>query len=313
MAARKDYYAALDVGKSASDDEIKRAYRKLARKWHPDVNPNDAAAEDRFKEISEAYHVLGDEKRRKQYDQVGPEAFAQEFDLSDFGDQFGSFFRGGVNMGGQGRSRQGDFGMFEEILGGLGGANFGGARQHRPGPTAGRDVRVPLLLTFVESVQGIDRTVAYRHGTGTARTRVRIPPGVQSGATIKVRGEGEPSPGGGPAGDLLLNVSVQQHPHLTRHGKDLRADVPITMYDAVLGGKVSVPTVDGNATINLPQGTRGGQVFRLRGKGVVKAGGKAGDLLARMVIQAPTEIDAELLAIMERFRADHPYDPADED
>jgi len=183
MAARTDYYATLGVGKDASASEIKRAYRKLARKWHPDVNSGDAAAEDRFKEISEAYHVLGDEKRRKQYDRVGPEAFAQEFDLSDFGDQFGSFFRGGFSPGGQGRGRGADFSMFEEILGG-----FGGARGQPPRSTAGRDVRVPLQLTFVDAVRGTDRTVAYRHGGGTARTRVRVPAGVKDGTTIKVRG-----------------------------------------------------------------------------------------------------------------------------
>jgi len=127
MAARKDYYATLEVAKGSGADEIKRAYRKLARKWHPDVNPGDTAAEERFKEISEAYHVIGDEKRRKQYDQVGPEAFAQEFDMSDFGSQFGSFFRSGFGGGAQPRGGA-DFGMFEEVLGG----GFGQARASRP-------------------------------------------------------------------------------------------------------------------------------------------------------------------------------------
>jgi len=313
MAARKDYYAALGVGKDAGPDEIKRAYRKLARKWHPDVNPGDAMAEDRFKEISEAYHVLGDEKRHQEYDRVGPEAFAQDFDLSDFGDQFGSFFRGGFRRGGPRRGRTVDFGMFEEILGGLGGARFGGARPQPPRPAPGRDIRVPLQLSFVDAVRGVDRTVAYRHGGGTTRSRVRIPAGVKEGTTIKVRGEGEPSTSGGPAGDLLLDVSVRPHPHLQRAGDDLRTDVPVTVYEAILGGKVRVPTLDGTATINLPQGTRAGQVFRLRGKGVANADGATGDLLARVVIQVPENIDDDMIALMEQFRSEHPYDPRADD
>lgn len=308
MAARKDYYAALGVGEDASAEAIKRAYRKLARKWHPDVNPGDAEAEERFKEISEAYHVLGDEKRHKEYDRVGPEAFAQEFDLSDFGDQFGSFFRGGFRPAGQGRARSADFGMFEEILGG-----FGGQRRQPPRPAAGRDVRLPLQLSFIDAVRGIDRTVAYRHSGGTQRTRVRIPAGVKDGTTIKVSGKGEPSASGGPAGNLLLDVSVQPHPYLERAGDNLRADVPVTVYEAILGGKIRVPTLDGTATINLPQGTRGGQVFRLRGKGVASAGGKVGDLLARVVIHPPEEVDDDLIALMEQFRSDHPYDPRADD
>ncbi len=312
MAARKDYYSTLGVGKDAGADAVKRAYRKLARKWHPDVNPGDTAAEERFKEISEAYHVLGDEKRRKQYDSVGPEAFAQEFDLSDFGDQFGSFFSGGFSPGGQGRGSSADFGMFEDILGGLGGGGFGGARRQPPRPAAGRDIRVPLQLSFVDAIRGIDRTVAFRHGGGTTRTRVRIPAGVKDGTTIKVRDKGEPSPSGGPTGNLLLEVSVQSHPHLQRTGDDLRTDVPVTVYEAVLGGNVRVRTLDGTATINLPQGTRGGQVFRLRGKGAANADG-AGDLLARVVIQTPDEVDDDMVALMERFRDAHPYNPrADE-
>lgn len=308
MAARKDYYAALGVGKDASAGEIKRAYRKLARKWHPDVNPGDAKAEERFKEISEAYHVLGDEKRHKEYDRVGPEAFAQEFDLSDFGDQFGSFFRGGFRAGGRGRGRTADFGMFEEILGGL-----RGPQRQPPRPAAGRDVRLPLQLSFIDAVRGIDRTVAYRHSGGTQRTRVRIPAGVKAGTTIKVRGKGEPSSSGGPTGNLLLDVSVQPHPYLERAGNNLRTDVPVTVYEAVLGGKIRVPTLDGTATINLPQGTRGGQVFRLRGKGIASPDGKVGDLLARVVIHAPEDVDDSLIALMEQFRSDHPYDPRADD
>ena len=312
MAARTDYYAALGVGDKASESEIKRAYRKLARKWHPDVNPGDAAAEERFKEISEAYHVLGDEKRRQQYDRVGPEAFAQEFDLSDFGDQFGSFFRGGFRAGGPGRPGGPDFGMFEEILGGLGGAGVAGGRRQPPRPSAGRDVRVPLRLTFLDAMRGVERTVGYRHGGDAERTRVRIPAGVKDGTTIKVSGKGEVSSSGGPPGSLLLELSVEPHSRLQRRGNDLHTEVPVTVYEAILGGKVRVPTLDGSATINLPQGTRSGQVFRLRGKGVGRES-DAGDLLARVVIQAPGEIDDGVVSLMEDFRSRHPYDPREDE
>lgn len=307
MAGRKDYYATLGVSKGATADEIKRAYRKLARKWHPDVNPGDSSAEERFKEISEAYHVLGDEKRRKQYDQVGPEMFAQEFDMSDFANQFGSFFRGGFSGAGP-ASAGGDFGMFEEILGGLGGFGSRSGPQRPPRPARGRDVKVPLQLTLLEAGRGAERTVAYRSDGGTVKTRVRIPAGVEHGATVRVRGKGEKAPPGGTSGDLLLEVGVTGDPRFDRDGRTLRTKVPVTVYDAVLGAKIQVPTLDGNATINLPPGTRSGQVFRLRGKGLGPEG-KAGDLLAQIVVQPPTEIDAGLTRLMEEFRDAHAYTP----
>jgi molecular chaperone DnaJ len=197
--------------------------------------------------------------------------------------------------------------MFEEILGGLGGA------RRAPRPRPGRDVRVPLHLSFEDSITGVERTVAYRHGGGAGKTRVAIPPGVKDGATIRVSGKGEPSPSGGPAGNLLLDVTVQPHARLQRQGNDLRAEVPITVYEAVLGGKIKVPTLNGDATINLPANTRTGQVFRLGGKGVAPATGKPGDLLVKVMIQPPAQPDAKLVALMEAFRGDHPYDPRAEE
>jgi DnaJ-class molecular chaperone len=305
MPNRKDYYATLGVDKKADAEEIKRAYRKLARKWHPDVNPNDPQAEDRFKEIAEAYHVLGDADRRRQYDSVGPDAFAQQVDMSDFADQFGSFFRGGYAGGaGGGYGTRGDFSMFEEILGGLGG--FGG-RGPAP-PQQGRSVRIPVQLSFEESVRGGERTVGYRQDGGTLRTRVRIPAGIKPGATIKVRGKGEDSRSGGPPGDLLLDVSVAPHAHLSRRGEDLLVTVPVTVYDAILGADVSVPTLDGDSTIRMPAGTRSGQVFRLRGRGVPAENG-AGDLLATVKVQTPRDVDPELEELMRKFRSESPYDP----
>ena len=308
MSGRKDYYAALGVSKDTSADEIKRAYRKLARKWHPDVNPGDTAAEERFKEISEAYHVLGDEDRRRKYDQVGPEAFAQEVDLSDFAAQFGNLFGGFRTAPGQ--TRTGDFGMFEEILGGFGrpGASGFGAGPARTQPRPGRDVRVPLSLTLADIVTETERTIAYRHTGASQRCKVRIPAGVNDGATVRVRGKGESSPSGGPAGDLLLEVSIQPHPTLRRDGKNLRTEIPVTPYEATLGARIEVPTLDGAAKVELPPGSRNGQVLRLTGRGIEHAG-KRGDLLARVVIQMPREASPDLKEIMEQFRDRAAYNP----
>ncbi|NKB89922.1 MAG: DnaJ domain-containing protein [Acidobacteria bacterium] len=303
MAARKDYYAALGVEKGAPADEIKRAYRRLARKWHPDVNPGDTNAEERFKEISEAYHVLGDDKRRKQYDQIGPDAFAQDFDMSDFTSHFGNLFRGGVGAPGAPRA-SGDFGMFEEILGGLGG--FG--QQSAPRQRRGRDVQVPLQLTLAEAGAGVERTVAYRAAAGSAKSKVRIPAGVENGARVRVRGKGESIGAGGAPGDLILQISVTKDPRFRRDGQTLRTEVPITIYEAILGGPIDIPTLVGDATINLPPGTQTGQVFRLRGKGLGPDGSK-GDLLAKVSIQTPHEITAEINEVMEEYRESHPYEP----
>ena len=309
MTRRKDYYAALGVSKDASEADIKRAYRKLARKVHPDVNPGDPKAEERFKEVSEAYHVLGDAERRQQYDQLGAERFAQSFDPSDFGDQFGQFFGGG-------RGRTGGFASIEDLLSGLAGSGFGsgfgrGSAAGRPQrPAAGRDVRVALTLPLVEALAGGEQEVSYRDVHGTQhRTRVRIPGTARDGTKLRLRGKGEPGARGGPAGDLYLELSIAPHPLFRLEGDDLRADIPVTIYEAALGGTVEVPTLDGSARINMPEGTRAGQVFRLRGRGAPRRGGGNGDLLVRVSLALPPSIDPELAELMRRIRDDHAYDP----
>lgn len=305
MTERKDYYGILGVDKSADQDEIKRAYRKLARKHHPDVNPGDAEAEERFKEISEAYHVLGNEERRKQFDQVGPEAFAQEFDLSDFADQFRTVFRTGGRPGGAG-----DLGFFEELLGGGGLGGFGRAGG-RPRSRRGSDVRVEVRLGLEEAMRGTQRTVSYRGSDGAARTtRVKIPAGVGDGQQIRVRGKGEPGAAGGGAGDLYLTVRIAPHPTFELDGRDLRVTIPVTVYDAGLGATVEVPTLDGSSRIRLPEGTRNGQIFRLRGRGAPAAKGrKAGDLLARVEIVLPEDPDEGTRELLRRWSDEHAYEP----
>jgi molecular chaperone DnaJ len=364
MPERKDYYEALGVPKDISQEDLKRAYRKLARQCHPDVNPGDAEAEERFKAISEAYHVLSDKERREAYDR-GPERFAQEFDLSDF---FSHFNQGSGASGGGGRVHFADLNdLFGGVFSGMGGAGFGtqggagfggggfepqggpgqGSQGSRRGPgargpQAGRDVSVPLSLSFDDALNGIEKSVTFRRpalcdacgGTGTQggvpcgrcsgsgqiqktdRAKVKIPAGVSDGAKVRVPGRGEPGLAGGPAGDLYLQITVEPHAVFRREGSDLYAEVPVTIYEAGLGATIHVPTLAGSARINLPAGTRAGQVIRLAGKGAPS--GKSaensshGDLYVTVRIDMPRELDGEAEELLRKFEKEHPYDPRSE-
>ena len=311
---KKDYYGVLGVGKDASADEIKKAYRKLARKHHPDVNPGDAEAEERFKEIAEAYHVLGDEERRSAYDK-GPEQFAQEFDLSDFFSQFNQGFGGGM----RGSVRFGGGAGLNDIF-----EMFGGQAGGRPGTATGwnvarpgRDVELALPLSFDEALRGVERRVSYEiHDDAGNRqpmtSKVRIPAGVEDGRRIRVRGRGEPGQGGGPAGDLYLRVQVKPHRFFKRKGSDLYVDLPVTVYEAGLGSTIKVPTLDGTTTIKLPAGTRTGQVIRVSGKGAPRgnsAGTDTGDLYVTVRIALPESLDEGGKELLQKFADEHPYDP----
>ncbi len=309
-ATEKDYYEILGVTKDSSAEKIKKAYRKQARKHHPDVNPGDADAEDRFKEIAEAYHVLGDKERRAAYER-GPEQFAQEVDLSDFFSQFrrgGGGGRGGVHFG------VGGLGDLFDVFGG--GAAAGGRAWSVAQP--GRDVEVTVPLAFEEAINGAERTVRYdlpkvAGGAKTVSTKVRIPAGVEDGKRIRVTGRGEPGNGGAPPGNLYLRVRVASHRLFDRKGADLYVELPVAVYEAGLGGTVRVPTLDGATTIKLPAGTRNGQVIRLSGKGAPRPGKKSpegrGDLFVTVRIELPDPLDEGSTALLEQFERDHPYDP----
>ena len=319
MAAKKDYYAALGVAKDAAAEEIKRAYRKLARRHHPDVNPGDPAAEERFKEVAEAYHVLGDKERRAAYDR-GPERFAQEFDLSDFMREFshgsGRGGGGGISFGLGGISFGGGIGDLSDLFGG--GAAAGGRGRAYTAVRPGRDVEVELPLSFAEAIEGTEKSVRYQlPGAGgvveTVSTKVRIPAGVEDGKRIRVSGRGEPGQGGAPAGNLYLRLQVAPHRLYKRRGRDLYLDLPVTVYEAGLGATIRVPTLNGKATIKLPEGTRNGQVIRLAGRGVggkKKEGGeKPGDLFVTVRIELPNELDPKTKELLRRFARERPYDP----
>lgn len=282
----KDFYAVLGVSKDASEADLKKTYRKLARQYHPDSNPGDAAAESKFKEISEAYSVLSDKEQRKEYDQVRAMGSGARFTAGGpggqggFEDVFGGMFGGGGQGGGGQRVRFGQggggAGGFEDILGGMfgGGGGFGqssGGYRGFGGPTKGRDVTASTTLDFTTAIAG--DTVKLTQGSGRP-VNVRIPAGVADGQKIRLKGRGEPSPDGGEAGDLVVTVQVRKHPVFERDGLNLRVDVPVTFVEAVLGATIEVPTLGGGPVkLRVAPGTPSGRVLRVKGRGVTTKNG----------------------------------------
>ena len=296
----KDFYKVLGVDKTASDAELKKTYRKLARQYHPDSNPGDAAAENRFKEISEAYSVLSDKEQRQEYDQVRAMGSGARFTAGGpgqgggFEDVFGGMFNQGG--GGQrvrfGQGGAGGAGGFEDILGGMfgGGGGFGqttGGYRGFGGPTKGRDVTATTTLDFTTAIAG--DTVKLSQGNGRP-VNVRIPAGVADGQKIRLRGRGEPSPDGGEAGDLVVTVTVRKHPVFERDGQNLRLDVPVTFVEAALGATIEVPTLGGpTVKLKVAPGTPSGRVLRVKGRGVATKNG-TGDLLATVQVAVPSHL-----------------------
>lgn len=278
----KDYYATLGVAKDASDKDIKKAFRTLAREFHPDNNPGDASAEARFKEINEAYDTLGDEETRREYDHAremgyfvgGPQGNQQYVRVEDI---FG---------GGFGGSSQDLFSGIEDL--------FGGRRARQPRPTKGADVTGSVTLTFHEALAGTTKEFNAPSGT----VKVRIPKGVADGTKVKAAGKGSPGANGGPPGDFLVNVRVGTHPVFGRKGKrNLTLTVPITFTEAALGAVINVPTLDGSTKIKVPPGTESGTTLRISGKGVETQNG-TGDMLVTLEIEVPDELtDSERSAI----------------
>lgn len=296
----KDFYAVLGVSKDASEADLKKTYRKLARQYHPDSNPGDAAAEAKFKEISEAYSVLSDKEQRQEYDQVRAMGSGARFTAGGpgaqggFEDVFGGMFGGG--QGGQrvrfGTQAGGRGGGFEDILGGMfgGGGGFGqstGGYRGFGGPTKGRDVTATTTLDFTTAIAG--DTVKLSQGNGRP-VNVRIPAGVADGQKIRLRGRGEPSPDGGESGDLVVTVTVRKHPVFERDGLNLRVDVPVTFAEAALGATIEVPTLGGSTVkLKVAPGTPSGRVLRVKGRGVTTKNG-TGDLLATVQVAVPSHL-----------------------
>lgn len=321
----KDYYAILGVTKTASADEIKKVYRRLARKYHPDMNPGNKEAEARFKEVSEAYEVLSDPEKRKKYDQFG-----------QYWKQVGegaSPYPGGVNVdfGGFDFSQYGSFDEFvNDLLGGLGGASArSGSRAGRrttyrtsTGPTgytdfggysgfdpqaagAAADREAVIKLSLSEAFHGVQK----RLDLGNEAIDVRIPPGAKQGSRIRVKGKGSVSPYTQQRGDLYLTVELLPHSFFQFDGDNLVCEVPVTPDEAVLGAPVEVPTPDGSVTVNVPPGVRSGQSLRLRGKGWPNPKGGRSDQLVKILIVTPKELSSTEREYYEKIRESRTFNP----
>jgi len=290
---QKDFYKVLGVSKDASKDEIKRAYRKLAQKHHPDANKGDAGAEARFKEISEAYAILSNEQKRREYDQMRSFVEAGGERIYGFGPDQGGGVR--VNVGDIGDLfRDGGIGsVFDDLLGGVG---FRGS-------APGTDVESEVAISFDQAMEGV--TITLPQGT-----RVRIPPGVGDGARIKVAGRGQASSRGGAPGDLYVRVKVGGHPLFARGRKgDLKLTAPVTFAEAALGAKIEVPTLEGSVTVRVPAGARNGQTLRVRGRGAPRPKGGRGDLLVKLEVEVPQRLTRREKQLLEEFQSLHQSSP----
>jgi curved DNA-binding protein len=321
----RDFYSVLGLSRGASTEDIKKRYRKLAGKLHPDKNPGDKAAEAQFKEVNRAYEVLSDPKKRALYDEFGEDALREGFDpermrqyrawSSQQRSAGGARGPGGMPFniedilrgGGGGAGQTVDFGG----AGGMGdlfGDLFGGRNRRRRGPSRGADQESEITIDFSMAVKG--GTLTLRISDAAEPITVRIPPGAAEGSRLRIAGQGAPGANGGPRGDLLLHIHVQPHPFFRREGNDLHLDLPITPGEAFSGSKVKVPTADGVVTLKVPPHTQSGQVARLKGKGVSKKNAPPGDLYVHFQIQLPaTESDDVFRAVQTLDRAFEGQDP----
>ena len=294
----REPYEVLGVPKGADVKEVKKAYRKLARQLHPDLHPGDAQAETRFKEVAAAYDFLSDPERKLKYDRG-------EIDTSGAPRAERTFYR--TYAEGDARSRYTDprefshdfegMDIFSDLFG-------GGFRSTRSAKMRGPDVRATLEIDLPEAVKGTVRQVALQGGK---RLAVTIPPGSEDGQVLRLRGQGSAGLGGGSAGDVNIELKVRPHPYLSRKGKDIYAEVPVTLPEAVLGAKVEVPTVDGPVTLSVPPGSNSGTRLRLRGKGVPSPGGERGDQYVMLKVVLPETQDPELTRFVEKWASQHPY------
>jgi curved DNA-binding protein len=320
--AKRDYYEVLGVKKTATEEEIKKAYRKLAMKHHPDRNPGNKQAEERFKEINEAYAVLSDKGKRQQYDQFGPSGFSQRysqedifrgFDISDLfkdlgfstNDVFSRIFSGG------GRGPKVRYGNLDDLFGQRGGPAYdygdmfsGGASQNE-GPMAekGQDIHSELNLSFMEAALGGEKKVRFSKGGRLEEVMVKIPPGIEGGKKLRLAGKGMDGVGGRPPGDLYLKVNVAEHPLFKREGSDITVDKEIKISDALLGTTIEVPTLDGSKHIKVPPGTQSNSRIRLKGYGLSRLQGEGkGDEYVRLLIRYPKSLNERQRKLAEDLK-----------
>ena len=354
---KRDYYEVLGVSKGASEDEIKKAYKKMARKYHPDLNPGDKSAEEKFKEVNEAYEVLSDADKRARYDQYGHAGVDPNFGAGGFGGGFDGGF---------------DFSDLGDIFGSFFGGGFGGGRRTNPNaPQRGESIRMAVTISFEEAAFGCEKEVTVEryeacdtchgsgcapgtspevcpdcHGTGTVQVRrqtpmgvfatsspcpkcggkgriihqpckdcrgsgmmrkkktiqASIPAGIDNGQTISIRGQGNAGRNGGPAGDLLITITVRPHELFRREGTSVLCEAPITFTQAVLGAELEIPTIDGKVKYTLPEGTQSGTTFRLKGKGIPSINGRGrGDQYVTVYIETPKNLNREQKEALKKF------------
>jgi curved DNA-binding protein len=316
----KDYYKTLGVSKSASTEEVKKAYRKLARQYHPDVNKKPEA-EKRFKEVNEANEVLSDPDKRKRYDTIGPD-FARYANAGNGGGQPGSYT---WSYNGQPGSAdfEGDAGAFSDFFrtifgesGGMSGTfstdDLMGRSRTRRGPRAmaGQDVEHEFEITLPEAYKGLEQQIEVKDQSGKSRRlSVRIPPGVKDGQRIRLAGQGGPGSGGAPAGDLYLRVRVKPHPLYQRDGDDLRMELPVALHEALLGAEVTVPTLKGRVSLRIPPETQNGRIIRLAGQGMPRTGGGFGDLFVTVKVVLPTKLSDDEKDCVRKIGERHAEDP----
>ena len=354
---KRDYYEVLGVSRGASEDEIKKAYKKMARKYHPDLNPGDKTAEEKFKEVNEAYEVLSDADKKARYDQYGHAGVDPNFGAGGFGGGFDGSF---------------DFGDLGDIFGSFFGGGFGGGRRANPNaPQRGESIRMSIAISFEEAAFGCEKAVTVEryetcdtchgngcapgtspevcpdcHGTGTVQVRrqtpmgvfatsspcpkcggkgriihqpckdcrgsgmvrkkktiqASIPAGIDNGQTISIRGQGNAGKNGGPAGDLLITITVRPHELFRREGTSVLCEAPITFTQAVLGAELEIPTIDGKVKYTLPEGTQSGTTFRLKGKGIPSINGRGrGDQYVTVYIETPKNLNKEQKEALKKF------------
>jgi DnaJ-class molecular chaperone len=303
----RDPYEVLGVAKNASEAEVKKAFRTLAKKHHPDTTKGDDKSKQRFQEINAAYEIVGDKEKRAKFDRGEIDANGSPRGFDPRGGGFGGHpgQEGGPGArdfhftwsGQEGGETAAESDIFSELFGGFTG------RGRRNQPRRGESYELHLTVSFDEAMRGATRRILLPEGRDVD---VRIPAGLKDGQQIRLKGQGGAGAAGGPPGDVMLNVSVAPHPFYTRDGNDLRMDLPVTLQEAVLGGKVPVPTLTGSVALTIPPGANSGTVMRLKGKGIT-SGGVSGDLYVKIVVSLPEQADAELKTFAEGWKTD--YDP----
>jgi len=311
--ADKDYYKILGVSKTASQEDIKKAFKTLAFKYHPDKNPGDKKSEDHFKEINEAYAVLSDAKKRRQYDQFGSSGFHQRYSQEDIfrgfdardifsemgfsGDIFGTIFGGGAKAGGR---RRGGTVTMEDLFGGRGGSGGSGGRQayaHK-----GQDFTMDLFVDFLEAVNGSEKTIEYMFDGSRRQVKVRIPAGISSGQKLRLAGKGGEAGQGMPPGDLYLTIQVHEHPFFKRDGDDIILNREIKLSEAVLGTTIEVPTLQESKQMKVPAGIQNNTKMRLRGHGIPHFGKTGrGDQLVQINVAVPRDITPQQRKLFEEL------------